>query len=221
MNKTDGTWRLIYVGPAGQLIGSLKPPQTTQGLFGVPGIGIAGGAQAGGFGGIFGSSQQGQNPPQGATGTQQPGAPGQSGTGVPAGTTGDTGGNPNAPAPIDTSNFVGGNIIGIGSKVDKKSVMIYEKAGNYHLFEFIWDPSKDMMTIGGAPGVPTGLPGQNPPGQGFGFGQGQQGQGQGQNGTGTQPGTQPSTPPANQGTQPSPSQPPVMPPLAPEPTPPQ
>src|ERR1700692_945639 len=30
MNKEDGSWRLIYVGPAGQLIGSLKPPQTLQ-----------------------------------------------------------------------------------------------------------------------------------------------------------------------------------------------
>src|SRR6267142_872510 len=27
MNKEDGAWRLIYVGAAGQLIGSLKPPQ--------------------------------------------------------------------------------------------------------------------------------------------------------------------------------------------------
>src|SRR6266850_2233394 len=30
MNKEDGTWRLIYVGAAGQLIGSLKPPQNLQ-----------------------------------------------------------------------------------------------------------------------------------------------------------------------------------------------
>src|SRR5271170_5183948 len=30
MNKEDGSWRLIYVGPAGQLIGSLKPPQSLQ-----------------------------------------------------------------------------------------------------------------------------------------------------------------------------------------------
>ena len=27
MNTQDGSWRFIYVGPAGQLIGSLKPPQ--------------------------------------------------------------------------------------------------------------------------------------------------------------------------------------------------
>src|SRR5947208_16013573 len=26
MNKEDGSWRLIYVGPMGQLIGSTKPP---------------------------------------------------------------------------------------------------------------------------------------------------------------------------------------------------
>ena len=30
MNPKDGEWRLIYVGPSGQLIGSLKPPQTIQ-----------------------------------------------------------------------------------------------------------------------------------------------------------------------------------------------
>ncbi|MEQ1472947.1 MAG: hypothetical protein ABLQ96_03945, partial [Candidatus Acidiferrum sp.] len=35
MNGGDGAWRLIYVGPAGQLIGSLKPPQTLQ----IPGAG--------------------------------------------------------------------------------------------------------------------------------------------------------------------------------------
>src|SRR6201997_306621 len=36
MNKEDGAWRFIYVGPAGQLIGSLKPPETLQ-LAGQPG----------------------------------------------------------------------------------------------------------------------------------------------------------------------------------------
>src|SRR5271154_2723421 len=30
MNKEDGSWRLIYIGPAGQLIGSLKPPENLQ-----------------------------------------------------------------------------------------------------------------------------------------------------------------------------------------------
>src|SRR5713101_8392246 len=30
MNKEDGSWRFIYVGPMGQLIGSLKPSQNLQ-----------------------------------------------------------------------------------------------------------------------------------------------------------------------------------------------
>ena len=38
MNSKDGEWRLIYVGPNGQLIGSLKPQQTIQ-LSGISGMG--------------------------------------------------------------------------------------------------------------------------------------------------------------------------------------
>jgi hypothetical protein len=60
---------------------------------------------------------------------------------------------------------MGGNIIGVGSKVNQSSVIVYEKAHNYRLFEFIWDPSKDIG-IAAAPGTPigtpTGMPGQNP-----------------------------------------------------------
>src|ERR1700739_1208200 len=40
MNKKDGEWRLIYVGPTGQLIGSLKPAKTLQ-LSGLAGAGQA------------------------------------------------------------------------------------------------------------------------------------------------------------------------------------
>src|ERR1700675_309701 len=39
MNKEDGAWRMIYVGPAGQLIGSLKPPQQSLQLPHVGGVG--------------------------------------------------------------------------------------------------------------------------------------------------------------------------------------
>ena len=50
MNKEDGTWRLIYVGPSGQLIGSLKPPDplTAQGAAG--GLGTSAAAVAGASG---------------------------------------------------------------------------------------------------------------------------------------------------------------------------
>src|SRR6267378_1522623 len=61
MNKADGSWRFIYVGPTGQLIGSLKPQQPFQ----IPSQpGVPGGAnppQATGFGASgFGQPAQGQ-----------------------------------------------------------------------------------------------------------------------------------------------------------------
>jgi len=63
---------------------------------------------------------------------------------------------------------MGGNIIGVGSKINKRSVMIYDKAKNYRLFEFVWNPSKDVAN---ALNQQMGAPKQNPPGQsGFSFG---------------------------------------------------
>ncbi len=168
MNKEDGSWRLIYVGPAGQLIGSLKPQP--------------GGIQmpvAGGQPGGIGSSSGGLGSQPGATGGIAPtgAAPGAPGAGTPAtgtgtgaqgtDTTGTGTGTQNVPTG-DTPTIVGGNIIGVGSKVNKNSVIVYEKAQNYRLFEFIWDPSKDLGVVAapGAPpvGTPTGTPGLNPTG---------------------------------------------------------
>jgi hypothetical protein len=221
MNAEDGTWRLIYVGPAGQLIGSLKPPQTLQLPTGGPGLGTAastvatnsagpaGGSSAfgssSGFG-SFGSSAAnggatsanaaqapgaasptgggGGSPAQSAAQPGDPnaqgaapnggqaGAPGQSGVatgpgGSPASadtsgaTPGDAMSTPQAIAPTSTAPIIGGNIIGVGSKISAPSVIVYEKAKNYHLFEFIWDPSKDTTIAGQAPlQTGTGL-GQN------------------------------------------------------------
>ncbi len=197
MNKEDGSWRLIYVGPAGQLIGSLKPQQTNL-QFGQPtGFGTPAGAlnapgttaQPGAFGqsNAFGQSvafgQLGQ--PGGQTGAAASGAnqanPANLGNPAnPSGVTGtpvstDQGTDANGqPIPTgDTPVIVGGNIIGVGSKINQKSIMIYEKAKNYRLFEFIWDPSKDTFGMG-QPGLQTGTGlgqpigqplGQNPFGQ--------------------------------------------------------
>ena len=150
MNKEDGSWRLIYVGPAGQLIGSLKPPQTLQ----MQGGGTAGdaGCRAGQPGNYvaecirilpkliwiiaklirivasaFGpQSGPGATGAAGTTGTTQgnPAAPGSS----------ESSSNPTSPAPTDTSSIIGGNIIGIGSKVDRKSVTRVRKG---HELSFI------------------------------------------------------------------------------------
>ena len=173
MNKDDGAWRFIYVGPAGQLIGSLKPPQQNLTL---PQIGGAVGTPANALNGPNAPAQPGgigQGPggllPSGATSGTNP--PATTGTPVSADQ-----GNPGGQAiPMgDTPTIMGGNIIGVGSKINKPSIIVYEKAKNYRLFEFIWDPSKDNFGVG-QPGMQTGTglgqqpgqpigqqPGQNP-----------------------------------------------------------
>jgi len=177
VNKEDGAWRLIYVGPAGQLIGSLKPRPNLQ----LP--------QAGGTvtpaNALSGSATPGQpgapGQPAGASQSNAGAQPGQSGL-QPSGSASATNpppttGNPvsadqgDAPIPSgDTPTIMGGNIIGVGSKVNKPSIIVYDKAKNYRLFEFIWDPSKDTFGVG-QPGLQTGTglgqplgqqPGQNP-----------------------------------------------------------
>jgi hypothetical protein len=169
MNKEDGSWRLIYVGPAGNLIGSLKPPQGGIQMP-VPGgqPGAAPGSSLGTFGGL--SAPAGGIAPSGsAAGT------GAGGTGTVAGAQGTdstgTGADSQSVPTGDTPTVMGGNIIGVGSKINQSSVMVYEKAHNYRLFEFIWDPTQDIgiaaapgVPIGTPAGAPAGTPGQNPAG---------------------------------------------------------
>jgi len=189
MNDVDGSWRLIYVGPNGQLIGSLKPQVPggsgiSAGGFGTP-VGMMPGAQGSGsgfgsssFGGgntansIMGSSGFGSGTPN-ATGQPDANANGQNPAGM------DSMSTPQAIAPAETPTIIGGNIIGVGSKVNKKSFMVYEKAKNYREFEFIWDPSKDMaagvggsMQTGPGLGTPIGAPNTTSPSS-SGFGQNQ------------------------------------------------
>jgi hypothetical protein len=175
MNKEDGSWRLIYVGQAGQLIGSLKPRTNLQ-------LPVAGSPAAPGTAtGTAGAS--GSNAPAtqgGATGTGgaaggTPAAPG--GTPGQGGTPGDAQGGDASGLPagnVDSPTVFGGRIIGIGSKIDRRSIIVYDKAKNYRLYEFIWDPSKDtggssqpaIATPSGQPGVgPLGQPLPAQPGQ--------------------------------------------------------
>jgi hypothetical protein len=180
MNKDDGTWRLIYVGPAGQLIGSLKPPQqnlqfSQAGNFGTPAAALASPSSPSPFGagvanalqGLNGSQPSGTAPgtvPGTTPGTTAPGT-----TGAPVSADQGTGSDPSQVPTGDTPTIVGGNIIGVGSKVNKSSIIIYDKAKNYRLYEFVWDPSKDNFGIG-QPGLQTGTGlgqpiGQSPSGQ--------------------------------------------------------
>jgi hypothetical protein len=175
MNKEDGSWRFIYVGAAGQLIGSLKPPQQNlqlpqAGAVGAPANALNGPGAPGQPGGI-GQQGLGGILPSGATSGATSGTNPPATTGTSAGTgQSDSGTNSQAIPTGDTPTIIGGNIIGVGSKVNKSSIIIYERAKNYRLFEFIWDPSKDNFAAG-QPGMQTGTglgqplgqqPGQNP-----------------------------------------------------------
>jgi type II secretory pathway pseudopilin PulG len=205
MNQVDGSWRLIYVGPNGQLIGSLSDRSIgmngmgAQGGGGLPGAGsslLSSGSGSGltntstatlGSSG-FGASQTTGISQGGAVGTAMGNGSSTSSTSTPGNGSFEDPGQPHSlGGMMDASNTIGGNIIGVGSKVDKKSFRVYEKAKNYKLFEFIWDPSKD--TTAGRASVGIGSPVQN--------------------GNGTSPaGTSPSTSPFSSGMNPtqSPSQ---------------
>jgi type II secretory pathway pseudopilin PulG len=144
MNKDDGSWRFIYVGPSGQLIGSLRPANLLQSTLSTPGL--TGLTSVGG----------GLQPllPPGATTTQQPGtgAPGQPATNA-------TTANPleSQPQPLEGA-VMGGNIIGVGSKIKKPSLRIYLGGDTYQLWEFIWSPAGQI----GAPSQTSLNPNTNP-----------------------------------------------------------
>lgn len=157
MNNEDGSWRLIYLLPNGQLQNSVMH-RTLQGVFGgaVP-VNTAssplGGPPQGGATGTGGTSgTSGQTPTTGGTGT---------GTGqVPQ----DASQNSTSDFNVNQSPIMGGNIIGVASKVKKPSIRVYEKGRTYFEWEFIYDPTANQ----GMPGQPVPqqpVPGQTQPGQ--------------------------------------------------------
>jgi type II secretory pathway pseudopilin PulG len=187
MNQVDGSWRLIYVGPNGQLIGSLS--DRSIGLTGMSSGGVNGAQGKGnslftmgngqgsmnngansmnssGFGmnQSLGSTQNGAMGTalaNGATPTEANGAGDANGTNGKNDSSTDMSQPHSLTGPMDASNTIGGNIIGVGSKINKKSFMVYEKAKNYRLFEFIWDPSKDMTVGRASTGIGTPIQNMN------------------------------------------------------------
>jgi type II secretory pathway pseudopilin PulG len=152
-NREDGSWRLIYVGPLGQLIGSVKPPP--QGQVG-PAITLPG-ATPGGQGVAPGTPQA--PAPPGTPGAPTP--PGNAPLLTPPQTGPAQGGLGQPGGPI-----VGGNIIGVGSKVAMPSIIVYDGGATYREWEFIWNPAKDPIILGGGTvGTPPGArPIGTPPG---------------------------------------------------------
>jgi hypothetical protein len=138
MNTDDGSWRLIYVGAAGQLINSVMYTNIAQ----VPGPG-------GGQGAAGGSTSAGGGAPP-----PEPGA-------VPAvGTPGFVPSSDDSqPQPLE-GEVIGGNLVGVGSKVKKPSIKVYNGGTTYYQWEFIW---KQQAQGAGGSALSTG-------GQGSGIG---------------------------------------------------
>jgi hypothetical protein len=177
MNSKDGTWRFIYVGPTGQLIGSVtrKNPIGTIPLpgqaanpFGAPGQGTAPRTGQNIFGGgAPGAGTQGATAQGTPSGQPQPGSqPASAGQESQEPGTEEVPPPPNAPnqaiegASTAEGTVFGASIIGVGSKVDRRSIRFYNGYGRYREWEFIWDPMADMGP-GGAQAQP-GVPGQQP-----------------------------------------------------------
>jgi type II secretory pathway pseudopilin PulG len=146
MNKEDGTWRFIYVGPNGQLIGSLRSTSLLQSMLSTPSLPVSP------LSGAAGQFNLGMN-------TTPGGAPGAaaSATGA-AGTTTGIGGQQTgtglAPDPLQAQPqplggaVIGGNIIGVGSKIKRSSLRIYQGGETYEQWEFIWNPAQQVALPG-------------------------------------------------------------------------
>jgi type II secretory pathway pseudopilin PulG len=148
MNKDDGSWRFIYMGPNGMLIGSLRPTNLLQNALssqGVQGLSLLTGGGTQPLAPLGSASTQQQTP--GMSGTT--GMPGM-GQQLPTNT---TTGNPleSQPQPL-MGPVLGGNIVGVGSKIKKSSLKVYLGGDTYEQWEFVANTT----------GQQTVLPGQTP-----------------------------------------------------------
>jgi hypothetical protein len=151
MNKEDGSWRFIYVGPNGQLIGSLRHTSLLQGVLSTPMPGTS----------LFGPGAQPAAPGEPNAGVG-PGAPGQTGQQA----TGGLAPNPLAsqPQPL-AGSIIGGNIVGIGSKAKESSLHVYKGGDTYEQWEFIWNPQQQVALPGQGAANPNAPAAPQPPAQ--------------------------------------------------------
>ncbi len=147
MNRKDGSWRLIYVGPNGELIGSVK----AMNIFQRAGAAAPGGAS------LFGQPPRPRSDDR-AGSEQRPPDAGQPRPEIPS-----TPPPSVAKAPGIEGRVFGGNIIGVASKMEQRSIRVYKGATTYKEWEFIWDPTADGMIVGPAGARPQTPPGKAPP----------------------------------------------------------
>jgi hypothetical protein len=206
MNKTDGSWRFIYINAAGQIIGSVKYATLQQMAI----MDLNHGKIPKVMPGAVSASSLAS---EGQTGSNSPNAQ-QSGMNFGS----DQTENPLAAlkptGPVD-GPVVGGFLTGVAGKTDAKSLIVYKGGKKYLDWEFIWNPIEDQAramqqqsssSSGGGllpgftnlPGLPAGLTGT---------GTSPAGTAATPSAPGTTPSTSPQAPSSPTGAQPSPTLP--------------
>ena len=174
MNSSDGSWRLIYVTPTGQLIGSVHFHNLQEMAVAAAFAGQLPGSVAGLASQLFGQVNQPSNLGTPFGTTAQPGAQSAQQNGLPPAQSGQFGlgaqssqssiASSAQPTPLEAvdSPVFGGSVIGVASKVKQPSIMVYQGGKTYFDWEFIWNP---LMNANGAPGQQIAIPGLNAPAQ--------------------------------------------------------
>ncbi len=110
-----------------------------------------------------------QNPPGSQTGFGASGSPGGLGASGGFGGFGQSSGGTGVGSPIGQpigspleTTTIGGSIAGVGSKIDKPSLIVYKSGKKYKQWEFIFNPLEQQLTVGVAS---SGVPGAVPAGQ--------------------------------------------------------
>jgi hypothetical protein len=164
MNKTDGTWRFIYVNSAGQIIGSVKYATLQQMAIldlnhgKIPKV-LPGAVSAAGL--AAQSSHAGSQQSNSSSGLGQPENPFA---------------NLKPTGPVD-GPVIGAYLTGVAGKTDAKSLIVYKGGKKYLDWEFIWNPIEDQARamqqqagsssggllpgLGNLPGLPIGLTGKS------------------------------------------------------------
>jgi type II secretory pathway pseudopilin PulG len=161
MNKDDGSWRLIYVGPGGQLMGSI----TRKSLVGFP-VPTPPGQTAASkppatppnplpTQRVVPNPTGGQNPATGEESTEENISDANPSPMPPPLAPPKTAG-PDAGTPVEGQVF-GGNLIGVASKVNKPSIKFYNGYGKYKEWEFIWDPQAEAAAAAGVTAAPAAV----------------------------------------------------------------
>jgi type II secretory pathway pseudopilin PulG len=180
-------WKIIHFGEAHvKAMGAFGQPIQNGGLSSTAGSSVLGGTPGltanplgGGSSPLGGTSSIGQTPSSGTTptstgtGSDQSGTSGTSGTTTPGGSTspfgGTSGTSPFGGSSSGTSAFGNGPtmggapMVGIVSKNTKASIKEYKQQKHYNEWEFVYDPTEDLLGSVGVTGGGTNL---NGPGTG-------------------------------------------------------